>query len=146
MKKLLLLITMLMFSFGVNAGSYQEDCFFGCQGEPGMDGADGQDGMDGADGVNGYNGSDGSDGSFNNASNVIASMGAMANIPALNNHGGDSGIGMGVGSYGSNQALALGYIQQMSDNMNFKFSAARGIGSGTRGSNLVLGAGATFSW
>jgi len=118
------------------------------QGEQGAVGATGAQGERGEQGVAGYDGLDGNTGAagasysrleFNQG---MASISAMSNIPAISNTlDGKTGVGVGLGSYNSRGAVALGVMHQ-SGNWNFKASMARARHS----ASTAFGIGATLSF
>ncbi|NOX07925.1 MAG: hypothetical protein GXP22_00260, partial [Gammaproteobacteria bacterium] len=73
----------------------------------------------------------------------IATMAAMGNIPAMVD-GTHFNFGVGVGSFNSRRALAVGGSMRLRNNTAVKASVGRSFGSG--GGSLVVGAGAAISW
>jgi len=109
------------------------------EGPQGVRGRTGSTGEVGNQGVAGVNGESYSNLEFNQG---MASISAMANIPALSNRlDGSTGVGVGLGSYNSRGAVALGVVHQEGD-WNFKASMARARHSGS----TAFGVGAMFAF
>lgn len=79
----------------------------------------------------------------NKFSSVVASMSAIANIPALqhvNDDHGHSGLGVGVGVYNNKVAMAVGVLHQY-EVFSFKATVSK-----TDRTTAIWGAGATLSF
>lgn len=117
----------------------------GVQGETGSVGATGNTGATGSAGYNGTDGVDGSDGesySRRQFSAGMASISAMTNIPGLSNRStGDTGVGVGLGSFNGTGAFAVGVVHQ-SGEWNFKATAGRA----RHDSSTAFGLGATLAF
>ncbi len=102
------------------------------QGAQGIQGPVGNTGATGATGL-----------SFSSAEayGAIASMGAMANIPTLSKFStGNTGVGVGIGRYKEEEALALGVVHHVGD---WSLKAAV---SQARGDSATYGVGATLTF
>lgn len=75
-----------------------------------------------------------------NASAGIAGVAAMANIPQVSQNSSFS-VGAGVGSYDSEQGLAVGLSARFNENVVTKASVA-----GTTQNDFVFGAGVSYEW
>lgn len=69
----------------------------------------------------------------------IAGVAAMANIPEVNSHQTFS-VGVGVGGFDGQQAVAVGASARVNDNLTVKASVA------ANNEEVVWGAGAAFGW
>lgn len=69
----------------------------------------------------------------------IAGVAAMANIPEVNSHQTFS-VGVGVGGFDGQQAIAVGASARVNDNLTVKASVA------ANNEEVVWGAGAAFGW
>lgn len=70
---------------------------------------------------------------------IFCGVAAMANIPEVNSHQTFS-VGVGVGGFDGQQAVAVGASARVNDNLTVKASVA------ANNEEVVWGAGAAFGW